>query len=319
MTTLRTLLEVAVGGPITYIIVVLIGYYIYELCLLLYRVIRNFNKKNEIYNETEIFKRDIDCNYSPAIASILYYGKIKWKKDVIANIINLYCKGILDIEIIDKKINYKLMHKKISEANITESDEYLIEYLAGKDDKRKFNYNMWKKKVRKEFERLNFTNKMDISDASMILIIICISIIATIIFNGIDGSGLPLYAYIGNIAKGFFSGFLVTLMFTVFCKRNSSIISMNLNSKGKEELKKWIRIKNFMEEYTLIKDKEIENVILYEEYLPYSLALGINKKDDESLKKIFRKEEIDDIKEKISEDMDDNPINFILRELGIRR
>ena len=55
-----------------------------------------------------------------------------------------------------------------------------------------------------------------------------------------------------------------------------------LNRKGKDELIKWIKFKKFIKEYSLIKDRKIEEVVLYEKYIPYAMALGINKEYNSS-------------------------------------
>ena len=54
-----------------------------------------------------------------------------------------------------------------------------------------------------------------------------------------------------------------------------------LQNKGKEELKKIKNLKNFMKQYTLIYEKDIEYVMTLEGYIPYALSLGISKKIEE--------------------------------------
>ena len=54
-----------------------------------------------------------------------------------------------------------------------------------------------------------------------------------------------------------------------------------LQNKGKKELKKIKNLKNFMKQYTLIYEKDIEYVMTLEGYIPYTLSLGISKKIEE--------------------------------------
>lgn len=63
-----------------------------------------------------------------------------------------------------------------------------------------------------------------------------------------------------------------------------------LNVKGEEEVKKWLRFKKFIEEYTLIEDRTIEEIQIYEKYIPYSMALNINKEYKEL--ELFNRKEI---------------------------
>ena len=311
-----TLLE-GMSGPLiqlfTYVLIIFIGYFAFEIYLMIYRIIRNGNICKEINNDLDIFKRDIDCTYSPAIASILYYGKIRWKKTLVANIINLYCKGILKIEHNNNKIKFKVIKDETNQNDISKSDKILLDYIENSNHGNKLNYKLWKKALKEEYKQLNFTKEMDISDTKMILTIIFVSLVAIIILCFTNDYGVAL-----NIPFGLMIGTAITIMFSVFWKRNKFTLSMNLNDAGKQELKKWIKFKKFMEEYTLMKDREIEEVVLYEEYLPYSIALGVNKKSDESLQKVFDNETLLNIQKVIKEDINSNPIMYILAELGIR-
>ncbi len=305
------------SGPLiqlfTYVLIIFIGYFAFEIYLMIYRIIRNGNICKEINNDLDIFKRDIDCTYSPAIASILYYGKIRWKKTLVANIINLYCKGILKIEHNNNKIKFKVIKDETNQNDISKSDKILLDYIENSNHGNKLNYKLWKKALKEEYKQLNFTKEMDISDTKMILTIIFVSLVAIIILCFTNDYGVAL-----NIPFGLMIGTAITIMFSAFWKRNKFTLSMNLNDAGKQELKKWIKFKKFMEEYTLMKDREIEEVVLYEEYLPYSIALGVNKKSDESLQKVFDNETLLNIQKVIKEDINSNPIMYILAELGIR-
>ena len=305
------------SGPLiqlfTYVLIIFIGYFAFEIYLMIYRIIRNGNICKEIHNDLDIFKRDIDCTYSPAIASILYYGKIRWKKTLVANIINLYCKGILKIEHNNNKIKFKVIKDETNQNDISKSDKILLDYIENSNHGNKLNYKLWKKALKEEYKQLNFTKEMDISDTKMILTIIFVSLVAIIILCFTNDYGVAL-----NIPFGLMIGTAITIMFSVFWKRNKFTLSMNLNDAGKQKLKKWIKFKKFMEEYTLMKDREIEEDVLYEEYLPYSIALGVNKKSDESLQKVFDNETLLNIQKVIKEDINSNPIMYILAELGIR-
>ena len=57
-----------------------------------------------------------------------------------------------------------------------------------------------------------------------------------------------------------------------------------VTKKGKEELKKIKAFKNFIKEYTLIKEKDIDYIQILDEYIPYSLSLGTSPKIEEYIK-----------------------------------
>lgn len=67
---------------------------------------------------------------------------------------------------------------------------------------------------------------------------------------------------------------------------------MHLTTKAKEELKKWIRFKNYIKSYTLLKDRKFEEIELYEKYIPFAMVLNVNKKHMTEMVKILGKEEI---------------------------
>lgn len=55
--------------------------------------------------------------------------------------------------------------------------------------------------------------------------------------------------------------------------------------KGKQELKKIKAFKKFIQDYTLMEEKDIGHVQTLEEYIPYSLSLGMSPQVEEYIKK----------------------------------
>ena len=51
-----------------------------------------------------------------------------------------------------------------------------------------------------------------------------------------------------------------------------------LTKKGKEEYKKACGLKKYIKNYSLIKDKEMDSIVLWDEYLIYATAFGIPNK-----------------------------------------
>ena len=54
--------------------------------------------------------------------------------------------------------------------------------------------------------------------------------------------------------------------------------------KGKEELRKIKAFKKFLQDYTLMEEKDIGHVQTLEEYIPYSLSLGMSPQVEEYIK-----------------------------------
>ena len=51
-----------------------------------------------------------------------------------------------------------------------------------------------------------------------------------------------------------------------------------LTAYGEEEIKKILQLKNYIKEYSLMKERELSSVIIWDKYLAYSIAFGISSK-----------------------------------------
>lgn len=74
-------------------------------------------------------------------------------------------------------------------------------------------------------------------------------------------------------------------MISLLSKRREK--NLGLTKLGTKELKKWMGFKTFVKQYTLIKNKTIEDVVIYEKYIPYALVLGIGKDYKDTIYQIF--------------------------------
>ena len=75
------------------------------------------------------------------------------------------------------------------------------------------------------------------------------------------------------------------IMFPVIIQYTQKTLNnYRLTRKGKKELKKIKAFKNFIKDYTLIKEKDIEHIQILEEYIPYSLSLGVSPQVEEYIK-----------------------------------
>ena len=60
-----------------------------------------------------------------------------------------------------------------------------------------------------------------------------------------------------------------------------------LSQKGVDEKEQWKAFKKYMEEFSLLKDKEIPALILWEKYLVFATAFGISEKVLKQLKVVY--------------------------------
>ena len=93
---------------------------------------------------------------------------------------------------------------------------------------------------------------------------------------------------------GAFLGTLVGSQFANFIK-NSENTNGFLSSYGESELKKWMKFKKFIQEYTLLKERSIEEIAIYESYIPYAIALDVNVQYKNTQFDIFDEKEMESI------------------------
>ena len=64
----------------------------------------------------------------------------------------------------------------------------------------------------------------------------------------------------------------------MYLKRTTFKINMKLTDKGKEERNKLYAIRNFLNDFSIINEREIPEVTLWERYLVFATAFGIGEK-----------------------------------------
>ena len=144
-------------------------------------------------------------------------------------------------------------------------------------------------------------------------IIITIIVLAFSIIGGIIGWNSEGGENAGLASVGVLAGFVISVFEICFYIAFIEIQKENgifLNKEGKEELKKWIKLKNFMENYTLLKNRNVEEIVIYERYIPYAIALGVNVTYRNTMFDIFDEEELKSI-------IEDKSIENLFKRYGI--
>ena len=128
--------------------------------------------------------------------------------------------------------------------------------------------NIGKKTIREEIITANKKrNLIDIRLVLMIILIIFIIITISI-----------------NVAKYHIIFFIFTLLaicINIYTAYHSQGII--LTKKGKEEQLKLLELKNYINDYSLIKNRDLESVIIWDKYLAYATAFGIPNKITNSI------------------------------------
>ena len=265
--------------------------------------VRNLSYKIDAYNDIQTLYRDIDIQYNPSIASYIMYGRIE-EKDIAADIMNLYAQRLIDVkkEEINGKTRYNLIlnEDKYKNSKIFESDKYIIDTIIQK--KRKFKFDSWNKKVENIFLNMGVCKeekpKLTFKAIGLtMLIIFLISIIPMKIYFKEN-----FYAILFALIVAFIS-IIPIVLFSSFIE-SKAVTKIRLNEIGREEAKKWIKFEKFIKAYTLLPEKKMEDIIIYEKYIPYSVALKINLNYKDTIYSAFNEK---DIKE-VLKDIDDEGI-----------
>ena len=99
------------------------------------------------------------------------------------------------------------------------------------------------------------------------LITICIGILCMTIATSIDVAKYHLVFFIITI---------LTFVLNLYTAHQSQAVALTKN--GKKEQVKLMELKNYINEYSLIKNRDLESVIIWDEYLAYATAFGIPNK-----------------------------------------
>jgi len=80
--------------------------------------------------------------------------------------------------------------------------------------------------------------------------------------------------------------FILGIINTVICSKIANR-SFGYTQKGIDEKNKWKAFKKYMEEFSLLKEREVPELVLWEKYLVYATAFGISKKVVDQLKVVY--------------------------------
>ena len=251
---------------------------------------------NAIYKDLNTINREIDVEYSPAVTSYIYNTKLEPKKDILATILNLYNKRVMTIE--KNETGYKFVPNYKADLTKLSSDEKYIYcfFIEGSENIKLFSTKDWEELVKKECDKYGHykINKYKIDDKisyrpliiDVIIVLLFRKNIISLIFKQAS-TGMVFVDWGIPILFGIFN-WIVLMLIDIICYDKILYIKHLLNGlteSGKNEIKKWMKFKKFIKDYTLIEERKIEEVVIYEKYIPYAMALGINKEyNDEKIK-----------------------------------
>lgn len=277
MTILLALLFMAFFGGIA--ICLLIIYWVFD-----YLTERNIQitklDKIDLINDKQLY-RDILNNYSPVLLAYIDKMRFDYDSSIVTGLLSLKNKGYIEI------CEDKLKVIKYDFYNLDMSEKYIIENIRnGKVE----NASELKEIIYEEGKKagLLILNEKRISMSPkgirnlMIFTIIYFFLIYPI-FEGL----ITLWnnsAILNDIVSlVLFLGYVYLCFFA-----SKSQDNLYDRSKDAKELNKKLEgLKNYIEEYSLLKEKTSEDITLWEEYLIYSVMFNQNKDIIEEYKKYY--------------------------------
>ena len=230
---------------------------------------------------------------------------------------NVYVKIVEDKEGLknDELAVYKLLEKvgkrdnefKLSDLNLYAKKEYskYSEYVN--DIVNSARNNLYRLKLIDRAEEKSYKKYKGAEDKIGIIKNIYEWLIVTYFVSFIPIFRMGLVKEFGIGFPKIFLGILVIALPMVCIMLYSWKLQMNIRNKiavltqaGKDEKEKWIGLANYMKDFSLLDEKEVPDLIIWEKYLVYATAFGIAETVIEQMKarypKVFVREQWDDEK-----------------------
>ena len=99
-----------------------------------------------------------------------------------------------------------------------------------------------------------------------------------IITNTINSIGIPWYLIVIIV--------LLVIIDLILITKSNKTISV-YTTKGVDERDQWIALKKYMMDFSLLKEKDVPDLVLWEKFLVYATAFGISEKVIEQLKIVY--------------------------------
>ena len=266
-----------------------------------YKIVGNELKEKYYYPKRELeYFRDIPDEKNASPARALYFYNFAQNKSFIDNeiskivsatILNLSLKGLIKFEVKNEEIEIYMLKDDKMQVNFLTRDELMV-------------FNILKSAIRnkeyitpKEFSEYASDNYEDVYKK--------LQEIPTIVNTDIELMN-KVSAERKNILKNWYKKFWKNILFmfiSIFfggiipalaigfailasqCSKNAKYVSI-LSEKGNEEQKEWKALKKYMEDYSLLNEKGVPDIVLWEKYLVYATVFGISEKVMAQLKLI---------------------------------
>lgn len=281
-------------------------------------------KINKYKKELEKNKKivpDIDLDYyrelpdetaTPAEACFVLNGTQDVSKILSATILDLTLKGYLKAEQIDKKINIEVLEK--DRTSLAEDEKQVLELIEKvrkskstgqmentvitvKDlekyiEKHPSSFENVKNKLEKiakdkAQEKGKFDKKVYKQSEKYVAKSIGYSFIPISVAFAMIGTIAYIVGYVDSMIKYILISGIFTIVISIINIIMCSILASRFNGftqKGVNEKEQWKAFKKYMEDFSLLDEKEVPQLVIWEKYLVYATAFGIAEKVIKQLK-----------------------------------
>lgn len=241
--------------------------------------------------------RDIpNENSTPAQAGFLYYFKnggldYNISKIISATFLDLCMKNYISFEVSSQKKNDITITLNNSTNVVLPADEKIVYNLLVKVISKNSNNSCTMKDFKKYCEKHSsefITVCSNISKEAKNLVQADGNYNKTLIENSTHWSSIGV-GYVFLTVFGFIpfiACIIPSIISAYYCFKISSRCN-TLTQKGIDEKENWTGLKNYMNDFSLLKEKEVPELALWEKYLVYATAFGIADKVLQQLKVIY--------------------------------
>lgn len=271
--------------------------------IILFIVIKLVNKKirkeklnKDDFKRSKDYYRDILYGYGACELSWIDDFKLEIPKDIIAELLQLENKKFIKIN----ENNIELL-ENFDTNTLNETQKYLLSCI---EDGKVKNVSQIKlqETVRKDALQHKIVEQREESKKKKkkrmikaILIAVIVNIVMKVAFNIIsemnfENNMIPIISFIiYAIVFIIFSFYPMILIISYIIYNIKSTLDPYFRTKEGEELNRSIEgLKNYLKDYTLLDKQEKDGIVVWEEYLVYSVLFNQNKKMIEKYKSIVK-------------------------------
>ena len=271
--------------------------------IILFIVIKLVNKKirkeklnKDDFKRSKDYYRDILYGYGACELSWIDDFKLEIPKDIIAELLQLENKKFIKIN----ENNIELL-ENFDTNTLNETQKYLLSCI---EDGKVKNVSQIKlqETVRKDALQHKIVEQREESKKKKkkrmikaILIAVIVNIVMKVAFNIIsemnfENNMIPIISFIiYAIVFIIFAFYPMILIISYIIYNIKSTLDPYFRTKEGEELNRSIEgLKNYLKDYTLLDKQEKDGIVVWEEYLVYSVLFNQNKKMIEKYKSIVK-------------------------------